>query len=127
MGSSHSYSTSIRQTHRSNTLPIEAGNKKPILSIFSIFLGIRILSKKTVTMQAIQVFSIQYNISYEALTMNDIVLSTVNLEEAIEKYIDLSKPMPDTIEPINVIRNDNGDVSQVAKRIEPSFGTPTNF
>ncbi len=78
-------------------------------------------------MQAIQVFSIQYNISYEALTMNDIVLSTVNLDEAIAKYIDFSKPMPDTIEPINVIRNDNGDVSQVAKRIEPSFGTSTNF
>jgi hypothetical protein len=59
--------------------------------------------------------------------MNDILLSTVNLDDAIAKFTEISKPMPNTIEPINVIRNDNGDVSQVAKRTEPSFGTPTNF
>ena len=63
--------------------------------------------------------------SYEVVSMNDIVLSTVNLNEAIGKYIDLSKPTP-VVEEVGIC-NDNGDVSQVTKRIEPSFGTSTNF
>ena len=43
--------------------------------------------------------------------MNDIVLSTVNLDEAIAKFTDLSKPTP-VVEEV-VIRNDNDNVFQV--------------
>ncbi len=63
--------------------------------------------------------------SYEVVSMNDIVSSTVNLNEAIGKYIDLSKPTP-VVEEV-CIRNDNGDVLQVAERTEPSLDKQPEF
>ncbi len=57
--------------------------------------------------------------------MNDIVLSTVNLDEAIAKFTDPPKPMP-VVEEI-VIRNDDLNVLQVAERAEPSFETKPDF
>ena len=55
--------------------------------------------------------------------MNGIVWSTINLDEAIGKFTDLSNPTP-VVEAV-VIRNDN--VLQVAKRTEPSFETKPKF
>ncbi len=78
-------------------------------------------------MQTIQVFSVQYNIRYEVVSMNDIVLSTVNLNEAIAKFTDLSKPTPVVEEVVIRNDNDNGDVLQVAERTEPSFETKSDF
>jgi hypothetical protein len=63
--------------------------------------------------------------SYEAVSMNEIVLATLNLDEAIEKFTDITKPSP-VVEEI-VIRNDKVNVFQVAERTEPSFETQPDF
>ncbi len=63
--------------------------------------------------------------SYEVVSMNDIVSSTVNLDEAIAKFTDITKPSP-VVEDI-VIRNDKVNVFQVAERTEPSFETQPDF
>jgi hypothetical protein len=57
--------------------------------------------------------------------MNDIVLSTINLDEAIAKFTDLPKPSP-VVEEI-VIRNDNLSLLRAADRTEPSFETKPDF
>ena len=75
--------------------------------------------------QKIQVFSVQYNIRYEVVSMNDIVLSTVKLDEAIAKFTDLSKPTP-VVEEVG-IRNDNVNVLLVAERTEPSLDKQPDF
>jgi hypothetical protein len=63
--------------------------------------------------------------SYEVVSMNEIVLATLNLDEAIEKFTDITKPTP-VVEEI-VIRNDKVNVFQVAERTEPSFDTQPDF
>ena len=57
--------------------------------------------------------------------MNDIVLSTINLDEAIAKFTDISKPM--TVVEEVVIRNHNDNFLRVAERTVPSFETQPDF